>query len=135
MSSTELAMVRNRLLNGRFDDRDELLLSHIRSAAQDGGSTFASMIVDGIDEALVAARSSDMLRAGSELNLVHNLPLTVEDESSWDIAHFLQFELPTYLEQDISVARAKRVLAQVVEVLDALEVHASGSSGDQSSGG
>jgi hypothetical protein len=130
MSSTELAMVRNRLLNGRFDDRDEQLLAHVRAAAQDGGSVFASMIVDGIDEAVVAARSSDMMRAGWELNLVHNLPLTVEGESRWDIAHFLQAELSAYLEQDISVARAKRVLVQVVETLHALEGQASGLGGD-----
>ncbi|MCK6576335.1 hypothetical protein L6V77_35245 [Myxococcota bacterium] len=120
MSSTELAFVRNRLINGRFDDRDRDVLSKVRAAVTAGRSTFGPMIVDALDAAVAAAENGDTPRAGWEVNLVHNLPVSRDEEDRWDEAHFLRFELPSYLDQDIEAHRIRQVILAVADALRGL---------------
>jgi hypothetical protein len=120
MSSTELALVRNRLLNGHFDDRDRNVLSEVRAAVMTGRSAFGPMIIDGLDAAISAAENGDTARAGWEVNLVHNLPLSSAEEGRWDETHFLRFELPSYLDQDVDAARIRQVVLAVADALRSL---------------
>ncbi|KQW96052.1 hypothetical protein ASC84_22005 [Acinetobacter sp. Root1280] len=49
-------------------------------------------------EALLKIQSSDFYSAGMILNLIHNLPLTIEKAKSWDVAYFFIDRINYFLE-------------------------------------
>lgn len=123
--TVQMAIVRNRLLGGHFEERDRATIAHVRTAAMHGGGAFRQVIIDGLDATVAAAEAGDTGWAALELNLLHNLPISVEDETQWDEAHFLRFELPSYLDGEIEASRIREV---VLGVADALRASASGRS-------
>ncbi|OWG18545.1 hypothetical protein KDK82_2024 [Delftia sp. K82] len=51
-----------------------------------------------IGEALQQIKQSKLTSAGRVLNLIHNLPLSLEGLNNWDLDYFISMELPNFLE-------------------------------------
>jgi hypothetical protein len=51
-----------------------------------------------IGEALQQIKQSKLTSAGRVLNLIHNLPLSLEGLNNWDLDYFISMELPHFLE-------------------------------------
>jgi hypothetical protein len=51
-----------------------------------------------IGEALQQIKQSKLTSAGRVLNLIHNLPLSLESLNNWDLDYFISMELPNFLE-------------------------------------
>jgi hypothetical protein len=51
-----------------------------------------------IGEALRQIKQSKLTSAGRVLNLIHNLPLSLEGLNNWDLDYFISMELPNFLE-------------------------------------
>ncbi|MFW1985492.1 hypothetical protein ACG94M_19565 [Acinetobacter guillouiae] len=60
-------------------------------------------------EVLLQIQSSDFYSAGMILNLIHNLPLTMEKAKSWDVDYFLSVELSTFLENFEIIISARKI--------------------------
>lgn len=61
-------------------------------------------------EVLLQIQSSDFYSAGMILNLIHNLPLTMEKAKSWDVDYFLSIELSTFLENFEIIISARKIV-------------------------
>ena len=119
MSSTELAVVRNRLFNGKYDERDRQVLRDALCQAEARGTAIDRLVAEASAAAMAAAEAGDLSGAAHEVNLIHNVPLSPGE--NWNQNHFLEFELPTYFDQDVSVSRIRAVVLAVADAVRSLE--------------
>ncbi|MBL8221431.1 MAG: hypothetical protein JNL62_19510 [Bryobacterales bacterium] len=109
----DLAIVRNRLLAGKFDSRDEALLTDALEAAirMSAKSPYANIVSGAIANALSDASAGAMEAAACEVNLVHNVPIGGDWATAWDEEYFLKAAVLTYVEQ-APVERIKALFAR-----------------------
>ncbi len=110
-ATLDLAIVRNRLLAGKADPRDEELLSSVCKAAREQfhDSPYIAVLQGAIKNALTDIRSGALELAAQEIELVHNLPLS-GSWSAWNEEYFLKGALLTYIER-APVDRVKALLS------------------------
>lgn len=112
-STIDLAIVRNRLLAGKFDARDEALLQDAFEVATKmiAKSPYANVVVGAIANALSDASVGALETAAREINLVHNVPIAGNWSTTWDEEYFLKGAIVTYIEQ-APVERIKALFAK-----------------------
>jgi hypothetical protein len=113
LSSTILAILRNRLVNGHFKDTDAGALSEATAEIRSGTSPFREFMLDALNEARAAVEAGELKQAIREVNLIHNLPMSSSDARTWDENHFLTIELPSYMNQEHAPDRLRAVLVGV----------------------
>jgi len=107
-NTIDLAIVRNRLMAGRLDSRDEELLRSAYESAglQRPGNPYLRIVRIAIEHAFDGIRRRDFEKAAREIDLIHNIPLS-STWSTWDEEYFLKGAIVTYLE-DAPVDRSLR---------------------------
>ena len=120
MVSTDLAFLRNRLLSGCFDHRDQEMIARLVQLVVRGGGPFSSLMSGALSAALAHAEAGRLESAGREIGPIHNMPMEPGGVAGWDESHFLQFELPLYLDQDVSADRIRQVLLAIADALRAI---------------
>jgi len=102
---------RNILLNRRIN---EYVAPSIRNAIDNLSSIPVESTRRIFDfclrEVLLQIQSSDLYSAGMILNFIHNLPLTIEKEKSWDVDYFLSMELTTFLENFELIRSSRKIV-------------------------
>ena len=100
-TTLDLAIVRNRLLAGKVDDRDRALLVavHSKAGGVPGSSHWVYRVIVkwAISNALSDIEAGALDLAARELNLVHNIPL-LTDWTASDEEYFLRGTVTTYIE-------------------------------------
>lgn len=90
---------RNILFNNRVNDTVisslEEVLSCWREIEVDSSRNILKYC---IGEALQQIKQSKLTSAGRVLNLIHNLPLSLDGLNNWDLDYFISMELPNFLE-------------------------------------
>lgn len=108
-------MVRNNLYNGRFAEPDQKTLEEVASVIQGSHSPFRELMLHVINNARADIANKRFREAGHELNAIHNLPVEVEDFSSWNEQWFYTGEVPDYVERIGQNARSEEFLRMVNE--------------------
>jgi hypothetical protein len=67
-----------------------------------------------IEVVLILMEQAEFRKAGDILNLLHNLPIDVEDEKMWDIDYFLSMELVSFLRKVNKCEEMRLVALKVV---------------------
>ena len=112
MSCIELAHVRNMLFNNKFSKDEKDILLSIRNKVINDNNKFKSLVLLAIENCLEDAKT-DMKKAGIEINLIHNLPIT---ENKWDEEYFYTVELLGYIENINDVIRIKKVINILADI-------------------
>lgn len=96
----DLAIVRNRLLAGKIDMRDEQLLQSLQSRVAESVSAVprAAVVHWAISNAIADIASKNYHQAARELDLVHNVPLNAQEWAIQDEEYFLKGSVSTYME-------------------------------------
>lgn len=110
-----LAIVRNNLYNGRFAEPDQKTLEKVASVIQGSHGPFRELMLHVINNARDDIAKSRYREAGHELNAIHNLPVEVDDFSSWDEQWFYTAEVPGYVERVGQNVRSEEFLRMVNE--------------------
>ena len=107
----ELIFLRNKFLNGVFNDEDKVLLDDIYKyiniiPVEMTRNILAQCINEIIDE----VNSGNIVNAGFIINFVHNLPFSVEEMKKWDVEYFLTIEIETLTDRVKSISSAARLV-------------------------
>jgi hypothetical protein len=113
MSCIELAHIRNMLFNNQFSEEEKKMLLDIKKKVIDDNNKFAPLILLAIKHCFEDI-NVDMKKAGIEINFIHNLPIT---ENKWNEEYFYNVELLDYIERIDDVARVKKVISVLAEII------------------
>lgn len=111
-TSLDLTIIRNRLLAGKYDQRDEALLKDVLSRiGADRKNIYTDILAGAIAWAMSDAAEGNLEAAAREIDLVHNVPISGEWNSAWDEEYFLKGMIGEYIEQ-APVERIKALFAR-----------------------
>lgn len=111
-TTLDLAIVRNRLLAAKCDERDHRLLEQLLDLAGNSTDrgTYSRIVVWGISNALGDIKVGAYDSAAQNLDLVHNIRLLDGIWSPNDEAYFVKGVVATYMEH-ASVDRIKTLFS------------------------
>jgi hypothetical protein len=111
-TTTTLAIVRNRLQAGQYNDNDRRLLVEIRDFAEPvaDADEYARILIWAISNALADSEQGLFLDAALALDLVHNIRDQTGHWGPTDEAYFLKGSVVTYLER-ASLERIKSLFS------------------------
>jgi hypothetical protein len=112
-----------RLLINTSQDRKEVAALALRLAGECGAvSRLVSLLIVGgltrVSRLLLEGRDEEARRL---VQLVHNLPLSGEENATWDRDHFYHVELASYLDHEPDVQLIEFVLSQLGRGLPTFE--------------
>jgi len=114
VTTLDLAIVRNRLIAGKADSRDEALLqAAVRMADDRMDNVYMRVLRWALLNALSDIREGALDVAAREVDLVHNIP-DLDKWKPWDEKHFLRGAISTYMET-ATVERTKALFAQFAD--------------------
>jgi len=112
----QLAILRNKLLAKRFGEKEEAVLMNAKEHAGNWRSGFSDLVLFCLKNIEEDVLNQNFENASCEAQLIHNLPTTVDEVSSWDEKHFYLFELRSYLNKVNDLARVKGVIMLAVKL-------------------
>jgi hypothetical protein len=113
MSRDSLLTLRVLLAGNGSNEQVQPILAATKQDFDQTDSPFRELLIEAIDCISERVDRGDRENALRLVQFIHNVPTTAGELDSWDEAHFLQIELPTYLESESDIGRLKRVLALV----------------------
>lgn len=113
---TELAYIRNKLIEKSFNEGDKRLLDRIKDIISTTDSPFKKIALNAIENCEHHIRNNEWELGANEIQLIHNF--TFKDMASWNSEYFYKVELLSYLEQTEDVDKIKRLISLFANIIN-----------------